>query len=635
MSALGSRLGLKIVATFMVVVVILSALAFYALGEGRSRVIDAVGEDSVHIADFIASALDRTTYLKYHELLIQGRDTVIHDLLDDSNSEYGALSDPYDYIDSVEDEWETVPQAALSPLMEEILANEASLLLSELREHYIYEHGLDIYAWIALTNRYGAVVAMSDRTESFSQYGESWWQETVTDGGHFGDIVTDAASETTGLLVAISLTDDIGGLNGVMFAFVNIVAIASEAVFLGQVYQTTELRVVTSEGRIVYSGGAFLMLEDLSDRDFVTMATDTSGYFIVDENDHEKLFSYTHTVGYFMYDGNNLTVFLAVRTAEVLSTVQELNDRVATAFVLLIGASAAVALVFTSSISSRIGVLARAADDFSKGNLKRKVEVNGSDEVATLATTLNDMAAELDDLYEGLEARVEERTKELAQATMKLRLLGSITRHDGLNQVAVIAAWVSVLEETVTDEKGREILGRMKEAASALEKYLTFTGTYEQIGVERPTWIDLDSAITTGLFGLDMKGAELVRKVAGMHIFADPMLPRVLRNLAENSLRHGGKVSRISFEAAEGPEGLTVTYSDDGQGIPEDMKQAIFERPVKSGRRSFGLYLSREILSITGITITEVGTPGKGAVFEIKVPKGRYRQTPPRPDGAK
>jgi signal transduction histidine kinase len=37
------------------------------------------------------------------------------------------------------------------------------------------------------------------------------------------------------------------------------------------------------------------------------------------------------------------------------------------------------------------------------------------------------------------------------------------------------------------------------------------------------------------------------------------------------------------------------------------------------------LFLSREILAITGITITGNGVPGKGARFEITVPKGMYR----------
>jgi len=61
-------------------------------------------------------------------------------------------------------------------------------------------------------------------------------------------------------------------------------------------------------------------------------------------------------------------------------------------------------------------------------------------------------------------------------------------------------------------------------------------------------------------------------------------------------------------------------------GIPADKKEAIFNRGYFK-HTGFGLLLSREILSITGITITENGIPGKGARFEITVPKGAYRFT--------
>jgi signal transduction histidine kinase len=40
-----------------------------------------------------------------------------------------------------------------------------------------------------------------------------------------------------------------------------------------------------------------------------------------------------------------------------------------------------------------------------------------------------------------------------------------------------------------------------------------------------------------------------------------------------------------------------------------------------------GLFLSREILAITGIMIAEMGEPGKGARFEITEPKGMFRFT--------
>jgi len=44
-------------------------------------------------------------------------------------------------------------------------------------------------------------------------------------------------------------------------------------------------------------------------------------------------------------------------------------------------------------------------------------------------------------------------------------------------------------------------------------------------------------------------------------------------------------------------------------------------------KTGLGLALAREILSITGISIKETGEPGKGARFEINVPKGAYRFT--------
>lgn len=71
-------------------------------------------------------------------------------------------------------------------------------------------------------------------------------------------------------------------------------------------------------------------------------------------------------------------------------------------------------------------------------------------------------------------------------------------------------------------------------------------------------------------------------------------------------------------------DGLLLTYEDDGVGIAPNDRGRLFEQGF--GRHTgFGLFLSREILSITGITIEENGTPGCGARFSIRVPHGAYR----------
>jgi signal transduction histidine kinase len=70
-----------------------------------------------------------------------------------------------------------------------------------------------------------------------------------------------------------------------------------------------------------------------------------------------------------------------------------------------------------------------------------------------------------------------------------------------------------------------------------------------------------------------------------------------------------------------------IIYEDDGEGIPAGDKEHIFRRGFGK-HTGLGLFLSREILAITGITIRESGEPGKGVRFEILVPGDMYRIMP-------
>jgi signal transduction histidine kinase len=58
--------------------------------------------------------------------------------------------------------------------------------------------------------------------------------------------------------------------------------------------------------------------------------------------------------------------------------------------------------------------------------------------------------------------------------------------------------------------------------------------------------------------------------------------------------------------------------------VAADEKERIFDRGFGKNT-GFGLAISREILSITGMTIRETGEPGRGARFEITVPNGAWR----------
>ena len=631
-----SSIRAKTTAMFLVLVLILSGLAMYSMEEGRDYTVEAVGVASVHYASFVTSVIERTIYLKYHELYQTSLDEAVQDRLVVSNAEFDAMEDPEEYISSVDEAWRATPADEVTPFMEEVMADNLSLRLrDELVEHYLEEHGVMVYSRVSVANKYGAVIAMTDRTLRYSYVDNSSWPALMGEGDFFGEISEDPVTGTHGMRVYVRVDDPEGEPMGALMAFLNIVGVIDESVYLGKAYSSTEIRLISPDGRMIYSEGAFRVFEDVSDEDYFSEITASEGYFMAAEGGREKLFAYSSSSGYLRYDGGDWIVVVDHDAAEVLQPVEDLRSSIIVASVLVVVASVAVYWLFTQSISTRIRRLADTTDRYSGGDLDARVAVRSSDEIGQLGEAFNEMAEELSVLYHDLEDRVKVRTDELEQATAKLRLLGSITRHDALNQVAVIKGWVTIVEEMVDDEEVRMKLGKISEASTNLERYLEFTGVYERVGVKEPEWMDMGTAVTHSLFGLGPQEFKLHNGLGGVEVLSDPMVPKVFRNLVDNSLKHGEGVTRISFTYEEDPDGLVIVYEDDGVGIPDELKEKVFDRTSHSGRISFGLYLSRAILGITGMSMTETGAPGKGARFEIRVPNGYYRIGKPSPEDEK
>ncbi len=114
------------------------------------------------------------------------------------------------------------------------------------------------------------------------------------------------------------------------------------------------------------------------------------------------------------------------------------------------------------------------------------------------------------------------------------------------------------------------------------------------------------------------------KRVDRVEVYGDLMLGQVFSILVDNSIRHGGLLSALGVRIDETEEGLRIIYEDDGTGISEDEKERIFERGY--GRNTgLGLFLARGLLTLTGIEIRETGEEGRGARFELRIPKGAYR----------
>ncbi len=208
----------------------------------------------------------------------------------------------------------------------------------------------------------------------------------------------------------------------------------------------------------------------------------------------------------------------------------------------------------------------------------------------------------------------------LTMVNKKLSLMTSITRHDIKNSLTALKGYLYLMAEEVEKESAKELLARIVSITSDIERKIIFTSTYQNIGAESPQWQNISELVN----GIKTEKISVVHELDGLEIFADQMLGMVFENLIQNSLMHGEKVQHILLTTRRDDQDLTIIYEDDGVGIPESEKENIFERGYGKNT-GFGLFLIREILSITGLSIRECGIPGEGARFEILVPQGSYR----------
>jgi len=214
--------------------------------------------------------------------------------------------------------------------------------------------------------------------------------------------------------------------------------------------------------------------------------------------------------------------------------------------------------------------------------------------------------------------------KALQQALKKLNMLSSITRHDILNQLMVLGGYLLISKESVTDPEILGFIQKEEEAVTSIRRQIEFTRYYEDIGVNAPQWQEIGTIIRSSAAQLPLEKITHEIMLSGVEVFADPLISKVFYNLMENSIRHGDHVTRIGFRFNETEAGGVITYEDDGAGIPARDKELIFRRGFGK-HTGLGLFLSREILAITGITIRENGETGKGVKFEILVPRDMYR----------
>jgi len=227
-----------------------------------------------------------------------------------------------------------------------------------------------------------------------------------------------------------------------------------------------------------------------------------------------------------------------------------------------------------------------------------------------------------------LENTTRERVeRDLAQANKKLQLMTSITRHDLINQLTVLQGFLELagMLEKTDPEKAGEYVRKSIAVVQKTTGTIQFTSEYQKIGITSPVWHDVSACIETAQRYSTLGSIRLVNEIpAGAEIYADPLIEKVIFNLIDNAIRYASTLSTIRFWFRMEESIPIIVCEDDGVGVPHENKERIFTYAYGTNT-GMGLFLVREILAITDITISETGIPGKGARFEIRLPPEGYR----------
>jgi len=208
-----------------------------------------------------------------------------------------------------------------------------------------------------------------------------------------------------------------------------------------------------------------------------------------------------------------------------------------------------------------------------------------------------------------------EREAALERQNERLDAFAAIVSHDLRNPLNVAQGRVDLAREATDGsaqlDAAADALDRIE---SIVEHTLTLAREGETVGDPEPVTL---AEVTADSWETVDTGSVSLSNEADGEVLADPdRLRNLFENLVRNSVEHAGDGVRI--RVGDLPDGFYV--ADDGPGIPESVRDGLFEpgQSGTAGNTGFGLAIVQEIATAHGWTVEAVDAADGGARFEIR-----------------
>jgi two-component system, OmpR family, sensor histidine kinase MtrB len=296
----------------------------------------------------------------------------------------------------------------------------------------------------------------------------------------------------------------------------------------------------------------------------------------------------------------------------------------------LVALLAAIASLVTRWVVLPVRHAAQAAQRLSAGHLSERMRVQGSDDLAALATSFNEMAASLQDKLAELEDLSNVQRQFVSDVSHELRTPLSTIRmaadllfesRDELDPVA--GRSVELLQSQL--ERFEELLVDLLE----ISRYDAGAATLDADLVDVCDLVRRSADDAQQL--AERRGSRIEFRLPAEGCFAEVdrrRVERILRNILVNAVEHGeGK--DVVVTAAVDSDAVAVAVRDYGVGLAPGEEQLVFDRfwradPARAratGGTGLGLAISLEDARLHGGWLQAWGDRGKGSVFRLTLPR--------------
>ncbi|MBQ2256770.1 MAG: HAMP domain-containing histidine kinase [Clostridia bacterium] len=327
-----------------------------------------------------------------------------------------------------------------------------------------------------------------------------------------------------------------------------------------------------------------------------------------------------------LHDGGVYGVLLVCADSSDWMDLRDSTVQVIMAASLWVMLAALIAFYFiTERIITPLKEMSRAAKSFAAGRFDVRVPVHGNDEVAELATAMNNMA-------QSLEALDKMRTSFMANVS-----------HDLRTPMTTISGFIdSILEGAIPAEQQSYYLGIVSEEVKRLSRLVTqlldlsriqagdrkfVSAPFDVCEVSRLILISFEQKI-------DEKRLEVEFACDDEHLYVladrDAMY-QIVYNLVDNAVKFSreGGVLRICLERVRKGQKIRVRVYNQGQGIAKEDLPYVFERFYKSDKSrgldkkgvGLGLYIAKTIIEAHHETISVDSVAGEWCEFTFTLPE--------------